>query len=208
MIHNTRNLAITGALAALTAGLLLATSGCAERRPPDELAMAVAMGERPVAMKGSGTFFGGKIGATITISRGIGRGVGRAPGGGRRNDATRGELPDLSGMDNDEASAYIRAKVAVGSPLPPVTMHLKLENNSKETVSVEIGDFESDLGNFAVHPETLAMAPDQISEPDPMISQLGVTSDEIPVKVTLKLGTAKETQTIVVRSVAPTPQGK
>lgn len=188
---------------ALIAVALLAGAGCSEHRPPDELAQAVAMGEKPVAMKGEATFFG-KLHVTVTVSRGIGRGSmggGGGGGGGKRGGGRRSEMPDISGMDNDEAMAYLRAKAAVGSPMPPVTLHLRIENTGADTVSVEVDDFDSDLGNFAVHPSTLAVAPTQVAEPDPMISQLGVTSDDIPVKVTLKLGTQKETQTVHVRSI-------
>src|SRR5208283_1884274 len=98
----------------------------------------------------------------------------------------KADEPDYANLDNDQLMAYIQAKAAVGSPMPPVTMHLKIENKTKQAASVDVLDFESDLGNFAVHPETVSLAPDQIAEPDPMISQLGVTSDEIPVKVILK----------------------
>jgi hypothetical protein len=34
-----------------------------------------------------------------------------------------------------------------------------------------------------------------------MVSQLGVTSDDIPVKVSVRLGGKKETQTIAVKNI-------
>ena len=231
-----------------------------QRRPPDELAKAVAMGERPVAMKGEAAFFNGQVIATVTISRGIGRGfaqagknkkipvltgnssevslpgfagggngiLGAGPqaisggsgGGGGLNGPpssimpeTGGttaanihtEVPDISGMEQDEALAYLKAKVAIGSPLPPVTLHLKLHNLGSDKVSVEIDDFDSDLGNFAVQPGSITIAAQQVNEPEPMISQLGVTSDEMPVKVTLKYGGKKETQTVLVKSILAKP---
>jgi hypothetical protein len=86
-------------------------------------------------------------------------------------------------------------------------MHLKLENLSSQVVTLDVDDFNSDLGNFAVHPETIALAPGQVSEPDPMISQLGVTSDLIPVTVTLKLNGKKQTQVIPVKNIM-TPAGE
>lgn len=244
--------------AALLCALALGAGGCAERRPPDELAQAVTMGERPVAMQGSQTFFGGRVATTVTISRGIGKGfsggnqhkrtkltgssatvglpgtvgggngmigqgVQGVSGGGSAGaaiggpptgpvagmpdaagqmPATRTDLPDIGGMEQEEAEAYIKAKVAIGSPLPPVTLHLRIENLSGEKLAVEIDDFSSDLGNFAVQPGTLVLEPLKSGEPDPMISQLGVTSDEIPVRVTLKMGKAKETHTVLVRSLS------
>jgi len=184
-------LAFTG-LAALLAG-----AGCSAHRPPDELAQAVASGEKPVAMSGDTTFFGGKLHVTATVSQGIGKGGVHGGGSGSK----KAEMTDTAGMDNDEAMAYYKAKNAVGSPMPPVTLHLRIENISGATQSVEVLDFDSDLGNFAVHPALLAVAPTQIAEPDPMISQMGVTSNNIPIKVTLRMDGAKETQTIIVKAL-------
>jgi hypothetical protein len=99
----------------------------------------------------------------------------------------------------------MRSKMAVGSPLPPVTLHLILHNTSKETFSVTIIDFDSDLGNFAVHPDVLSLAPDQSAEPDSMVSQLGVGSDLIPVKVTLMKGGVRETKLVQVKALEVSP---
>jgi hypothetical protein len=68
---------------------------------------------------------------------------------------------------------------------------------------VTVVDFVSDLGNFAVDPETLTIAPGGSGEPTPMVSQLGVTADELPFKVTLSLGSAKETRTFLVKIIRP-----
>ena len=293
--------AFTSGALALSAGLLLTQPGC-EHRPPDELVRAVYMGEKPVAMRGDGMFFDGKISALVTISRGIGRGytkngkgktfiradaragdegrgvstdlnsIGRGPDmprpmggvtgedpdptmqGGTQNNpmstqnASRGggmggggmgggpnmgmgggsmstpvgidpslaradsesngdsDMDEIKNMKQDEALAYLRAKHAVSSPLPPVTLRLKLGNLAGEAVSVQIHTFESDLGNFAVRPEVVKIDPRRIGEPEPMISQMGVTSDAIPVKVTLKMGGRTETRVILVKSlVEPEP---
>ena len=191
-------------LPALLAGaaLLPALSSCSTPRPPDELARAVAVGERPVAMAGSSLFFDGALKAEVTISRGIGRGTDAAKHGG-----DRAKILGLDGMDKDEAAAYIIAKNDIGSPLPPVTMRLKLQNLQQATVSVEVRDFDSDLGNFAVVPGVLTVEPGQFASPDPMISQLGVTSDEIPVKVTLRMGTVTESRTILVKALPQVQAG-
>jgi hypothetical protein len=178
------------------AAFALAMSSCSSPRPPDELARAVAIGERPVAMAGSSPFFDGTLKAEVTISRGIGRGTDALKHGG-----DRAKILSLEGMDKEEAAAYIITKNDIGSPLPPVTMRLKLSNLQRATVSVEIRDFNSDLGNFAVVPGILTVEPGQSSEPDPMISQLGVTSDEIPVKVTLRMGAVTESKTILVKAL-------
>jgi hypothetical protein len=84
-------------------------------------------------------------------------------------------------------------------------MHLKLENRTGQVVSVDIQEMNSDLGNFAVEPEILSLAAGQVSEPNPMISQLGVTSDNIPVKVTLRMNGRTESQVISVLSTVVPP---
>ena len=190
---------------------LLALSGCEGGRPTDQLAQAVQMGERPVAMSGTALFFNGSLEATVTVGRGIGKGgggPGGPGGGGHGHGGGRPPEVDMAGMDDDSAKAYLIAKASVGSPLPPVSIHLKLHNLSKDTVTVDIQDFNSDLGDFAVRPETLALAPDQTGEPDTMVSQLGVGSDVLPFKVTLKKGKEKETLSIDVKSLIASTPGK
>ncbi|MGH7996275.1 MAG: hypothetical protein ACREFX_07985 [Opitutaceae bacterium] len=189
---------------AFTSLLFLAGAGCASHRSTDQLAQAVTTGERPVAMEGRAEFFGGTVRATVTISRGIGRGE-RLNGGGRHGHGHEAEMPDLQDMDEDQVNAYLRARGEIGSPMPPVTLRLELKNLSDRRFSVDVTDFESDLGNFAVTPEILAVAPGQSAQPNPMISQLGVASDTIPVKVSLKVGDRQETQTIEVKTLPPEP---
>jgi len=199
MAQKNRDFAILLPLSGILASLMLAASGCNTKRAPDELARAVNMGERPVAMKGDGTFFDGRVVATVTVSRGIGRGL---PPGHKSGESTdHPKILDVTGMQDDEAMAYAKAKYAVGSPMPPVTIHLVLNNLAKDTLSIEVRDFDSDLGNFAVRPAVLSLASGQTAEPEPMISQLGVTSDEIPVTVALKLAGKTESKTILVKNL-------
>jgi hypothetical protein len=190
------------AAAALAAALALALAGCEHHRP-DRFAQAVDAGERPVAMRGAGDFFGGQIAATVTISRGVGRGL-PAGGGGREGGRRKGgdESPDLSGMDQDAVMSYLQARAELGSPLPPVTIRLKLVNDGKQVVQVDVSDFNSYLGDFAVQPELLSLAPGQSAEPSPMISQLGVSSDVIPFTITLHQGSKAETRVIPVKNLA------
>jgi len=185
----------------LAAGCLLG-SGC-KSTPSREPAMeAAAKAERPVAMKGESDFFAGKLTATVTVSRGFGRngtgGRGKAANKMERTDP----MLDVSSMEDDEAIAYVRARAAMGSPLPPVTLRLKLENKTGEPLDVEIIEVNSDLGNFAVRPAKLTVAAGQTGQPDPMFSQLGVTSDEIPVKVTLRTGSGRETKIVAVKNLS------
>ncbi len=184
------------AAALLLAALAVGETGCGSRPKADAFDEAVAGGERPVAMKGDSLFFDGQIAATVTISRGVGHGA-RTP--------KKGAFGGEERMDSDEVTAYVRARGALGSPLPPVTVRLKLENKGATAVQVDIMESNSDLGNFAVRPEILSLAPGQSGEPDPMISQLGVTSDDIPVKITLKMNGKTESHAIAVKSVVMPP---
>ncbi len=182
---------------ALALGIFAGCGSGPERNPSAE-AVAAMKAERPIAMKGVDGFFEGKVDATVTVSRGFGRGNGVKKGRGmERTD----QMADISNMEDDEAMSYLRARAAMGSPMPPVTIKLILTNKTKDPVDVEILEVNSDLGNFAVQPSKLTLAADQVGQPDPMFSRLGVTSDEIPVKVTLRVAGKKETKVVAVKSI-------
>jgi hypothetical protein len=219
----------------LTAGLFAATS-CGSHNGPRDLMMEEATKqsvERPVAMRGEGTFLDGKVTALATVSRGFDRGVppggrggrgGRGKGGGqpgegvydegrrsRRDDAGAfTEVYNIGGYGDSEEEQkeamqdYIRqarARRAAGSPMPPVTLRVLFENKGTEPVELEVTEVNSDLGNFAVRPPKLTIAPGEKGVLDPMISQLGVTSDEIPLKLTVRTGGKKEQQVVLVKNI-------
>lgn len=210
--------------AAITLSLWL-TAGCGSHTQRDMMVEAVNTGERPVAMKGDGTLFDGNLTAFATVSRGFERGGGKGDRGpGRLKDGTD-EL-DSSGRrrrdsdgitevystgfgDSEEEQKeamkeYIRmamARRAQGSPMPPVTLRVQFENRGTAPIDIEVTDVNSELGNFAVRPPKLTIAPGEKGSLEPMISQLGVTSDEIPLKVSVRLGGKKETQVITVKNI-------
>ncbi len=177
---------LTLALAAAAMASILAASGCLMHPEQDELTKGVVAGERPVAMEGRDSFFAGKLGVKVTLSRGIGGGLKKGRGDKGKDYSAYAENSD---------------RMLIGSPLPPVTLHLIVTNNGAEAVTVKLVDFDSDLGNFAMDPETLTIEPGKSAEPTTMVSSLGVTSDEIPFKVTLRIGTAKDSRTIKVRNI-------
>jgi hypothetical protein len=176
------------ALAALGLACLLAAGGCVHQSP-DELTAGVVSGEKPVAMAGSAPFFDGIVVAKVTIGRGVGHGI--AKGHGERHDFAESD-----------------GRTFVGNPIPPVTLHLILTNTGPAPVTVSLIDFNSDLGNFALDPDTLALAPGQSAEPTAMVSELGVTADAIPFKVTLKVPGKRETHTVVARVIAAAAPAK
>jgi hypothetical protein len=188
MLHNTtpaNRLTLATAAAALC--MALTGPGC-YHIDNDEMTKAVIAGEKPVAMEGSDAFFDGTMGVKVTLSRGVGRGLRK--GGREKGDYTYQEYA------NNENKAML------GSPLPPVTIHLILTNRSANPMTVTVVDFVSDMGNFAVDPETLTIGPGQTAEPTPMVSDLGVSADAMPFKVTLKYGIARETRSFPVAIIA------
>jgi hypothetical protein len=176
-------------LCAACLGLILLGSGCGAP-PNDEMTKGVVSGERPVAMEGGDAFFSGAVTAKITVSRGVGPGLKSGKG--------RGDSGDKTTYRDYE---YSEGKQTLGSPLPPVTLHLILGNPGAEPIAVTMIDFNSDLGNFVIDPATITIPPGTTAEPTPMVSQLGVSSDELPFTVRLQLGKAKETRTILVKNV-------
>jgi hypothetical protein len=203
---------------------LLGGAGChgGSEGQRDMMVDDLTAGERPVAMKGEGTFLAGKLVATATVSRGFNHGTkgsdGKSGSGGRggrgKKDESVGAFSDsypTSSGDSEEAQKeamedYMRlvlAQRAAGSPMPPVTLRVQLENHGTEPLEVEVTEVNSDLGNFAARPEKLTIAPGASGALDPMISQLGVSSDEIPVKLTVRAAGRTETQTITVKSILP-----
>lgn len=225
---------MSGALLALG----FALGGCNSHNGPRDLMMEEATRqsvERPVAMRGEGTFLDGKLGALATVSRGFdrgirpggrgGRGGGRRRGGGgpgdepgvfeegrrRRDDeGAFTEVYNIGGYGDSEEEQkeamedYIRmakARRAAGSPMPPVTLKVAFQNRGTEPLEIEVTEVNSELGNFAVRPPKLTIAAGESGMLEPMVSQLGVTSDEIPLKLTVRQGTKKEQQIIVVKNI-------
>jgi hypothetical protein len=199
MGNNHRIAVVSGALGLLLAGVL-GGAGCNGASSTTGFDEAVASGERPVSMRGHALFFGGSLDAVVTLSRGVGLG----------SKGRRIKPPDPNDIMNSEddrnnAVSYLIARGNLGSPMAPITIHLKLENRTDQVMKVQIAEFNSDLGNFAVTPDSLILNGGQVGEPEPMISQLGVTSDSIPFKVTLTLSGKTETATVVARDVPPPP---
>lgn len=199
------------------AGLALVVSlGAGCRSAPlqrDMMSDALSAGEQPVAMRGEGAFFDGKLGALATISRGFDRGtkgdLNDTRRGRRRDNGVFGEVYNTGYGDSEEEQKeaiedyyrLARAQRAAGSPMPPVTLRVAFENKTAAPMEIQVTEVNSELGNFAVRPEKLTLAPGQSGKLDPMISQLGVTSDEIPLKVEVRIAGKKESKIITVKNL-------
>ena len=170
---------------------------------------------RPIVMEGTAVFFDGRLAASVSLTRGIGSAPGDKPGGGSGDNngggggggrgggmgGGRGGMGGGSPADFEGGEAPRRGGGQFGSPMPPVTLCLSVANKAQDgaPLEVEIVDFDSDLGNFALKPDHVSLAPGQTGGPGSVVSRLGVTSAEIPVKVTLRLAGKKETQSVVLR---------
>jgi hypothetical protein len=201
-------------------------SGCSSSPTPRDLMAEEAhsgSADRPVAMKGEGTFLDGRVTAVATVSRGFNRGGKGGPGGReRRGPKDGGAFGDYRRSDTDafgdvfivggeseeeqkEAMEdYVRqakARRAAGSPMPPVTLRVQFENRASAPVTIEIVDVNSDLGNFAARPTKLTLATGEKGVLDPMISQLGVTSDEIPLKLAIRADGKTESQVLLIKNI-------
>ena len=191
------------AFAASALGLILAVAGCgtSSHQPPPDAAV-----ERPIAMKGTDKFFGGEIDALLTVTRGLHRGHLSGKGTSEEEPSLQEIFSSELNSDSDnknyeEIYGKMKALQVGGSPLPPVILRLILTNHGAAPVDVEILEVNSDLGNFAVQPDKLNLVPEKATQPDPMTSLLGVTSDEIPVKVRLRVNGKTESETLLVKSV-------
>jgi len=168
-------------------------TGCQSRSdgPPPEGIASV----RPViALRGEAKFFDGRVDAILTIGHGrLFHGGSHTIHGG---DGGRPHHRRPADEGFGEAGGGVR-------PLsrPPVTLEVSLHNLSAASIDVEIREINSALGNFAVRPEHLLLAPDAESALDPMVSQLADVGDDVPVTVSLRLAGKTETQVITMHAV-------
>lgn len=203
----------------------LCLGGCHTPEEPRDLMAEearAAKAERPIVMKGDGSYADGSVHVVATVARGLIRigsnGETRTGTVQRRKNHwyshpeteayKEDNSLDYAGDDEEQQKeaiqAFIRqemARRAAGSPMPPVTLDVIIENRGKAPIDIAPIDVNSDLGNFAARPDKLTIAPGEKAALDPMISQLGVTSDDIPLTLTLRIGDRKETQVIQIKNI-------
>lgn len=199
----------------------LAGAGCGTANEPRDLmseeVRSEHSGDRPVAMKGEANFTDGALHVIATVSRGFDRRPGQRTAAGpkvrhgwfRRDTDAYDEDFNFEYTDDEKRQRemiedYMRqakARRAAGSPMPPVTVHVIFENRGTQPVDIEPTEVSSDLGNFAARPKKLTLAAGESADLEPMVSQLGVTSDEIPVTISIRVGGKTERQVILVKNV-------
>lgn len=127
-------------------------------------------------------------------------GPGGGMGGGGMGGGMGGPPPD-GGMDGDEP-ATVRGPM---SAPPRIVIHVAFTNHGKETIDFAPTDVVSDLGNFAVRPERLALAPGQTAEIDPMTSNFPMVIKELTVELRVRRSGKSETRSVRLLPAASAP---
>jgi len=202
-----------------TATALLLAGGCSS---PRELVPSVdPKAPPPPSMQGYGEFFDGKLMVEASLGRGFrmrpgkmkdSMGRGKKRGGGEYGGENINPAADVYYVDEEDREQMPQYFIPrmTNSTLPPIALRVRVTNQTQQPVEVVFLECNSSLGNFAVRPEKITIAAGETGAPDPMTSLLGVAGDEIPLKVGLKLGDARETKVILLRVVKtalpPTPE--
>jgi len=129
---------------------------------------------------------------------GMGMGGGHEGGGGGRH---RGGAEAEAG--GGEPPGGFRPMM--GATGPAELIHLQFTNHGSERVVLNIVDFASVLGNFAVQPEKLTLEPGQSMEVEPMSSRLGGSIIEVEATLVLHLAGKTEKKIVVLRAVPGSP---
>jgi hypothetical protein len=148
---------------------------------------------------------GGRKGGGGGFSSGIGGfgGGGRGGRGGGGHGGGRGGPPPGGSDEAVQPASPIHA-----SNQPAIQLRLRLTNHGAAALVVEVVDFDSELGNFVVEPPKIALPPGEPVEADPMVSRLGMSADEIPLTIKLKIDGRTDGGVLTLRALkepAPVP---
>ncbi len=124
-----------------------------------------------------------------------GGGGGMPGGGGGMPGGVPGGMPDLP----PELLAQLQNQMRGAMIKPPrVILRVTLTNKSKEPVDLWIKDLVCPLGNFAVRPEHIMLAPGQQVELEPLTSNTDMRYDQLSVSLTVKPGGKTQSETAAV----------
>lgn len=135
-----------------------------------------------LSIAGAGGMVGGNISGGVPF------------GGGGRSGR------DFDGPRGEQAGPRPMMAGAMGRP---VMIHLRFTNQGPAAVTLWIDDFVSPLGNFAVRPEKLVLAPGQALETEPMTSQLAGAFAETDVTLALRINSKTDKRTFRLKAVPP-----
>jgi hypothetical protein len=153
--------------------------------------------ERPT-MQGQEAFFDGKLLVEANLGRGF-----RLRQVRKRDFQSRAGLgdgfTDVYLLEEPEPEEQVYIPRMANSTLPPVALRLRVTNGTDAPADVEFLHCDSSLGNFAVRPERLTIAPGESGMPDLMTSLLGVMSNEIQLKVGLRFAGKSESKIVTLK---------
>lgn len=143
------------------------------------------------------TFVAGALQVRVTLepfslaapARGDESADGRGGGGGGRPPPPGAGGP--AEMDESGATARFSA-----GAIPRIQLRVAVTNTSRETLGFAITDVVSALGNFAVRPERLSLAPGQSAQIDPFCSAFPEALTALTVEVRLRHAGQTETHTL------------
>jgi hypothetical protein len=167
------------------------------------LARAGASWARDAESASSST--GNKGGGSSGGGFGGGHGGGHRGGGGGHGGGGRGG--GGSGGGPEEGTPQGPPIHAANGPI--IQLRLRLTNHGPTPAVIEVVDFDSTLGDFVVQPEKITVQPGASVEADPMVSRLGIGTDEIPLTIKLRVETRVDQQVLTLRAVpedAPAPK--
>ena len=145
---------------------------------------------------GGGSGFSGGLGG--------GGGGGRGGHGGGHGGGGHGGGPPPA-----ESDAGVPSASAIhASNQPAIQLRLRLTNHGAAPLVVEVVDFDSELGNFVVEPPKIELPPGKPVEADPMVSRLGMSGEEIPLTIRLKIDGRTDGGVLALRPLkepAPVP---
>lgn len=183
----------------------LALTSCSGPKVIDEASVAEAKRAQPT-MAGEAAFFDGKLLVEANLGRGF------RPRLKREGARSRSGSYGTPGFEDEAARDYARdgepeyfIPRMSNSTLPAVALRLRVTNQTSAPVEIEFAEFKSYLGNFAVRPVKLAIPAGESAQPDPMNSLLGVTGEQIPVTIGLRLDGKVETHVITMKIIATPP---
>jgi hypothetical protein len=203
-------------LAAVLAGVLAVTTGFNLDAVAAGSSSRIKGKELPVPqpavihiMEASGEFYEGKVGVEVHFGRaprlqrsgelttsGTGKVVVDAPKDDGKGRGKRDARPGGGGR-KEGRETNIREERN-----PATQMRLTLTNRGAVPLVLEVIEFSSALGNFAVKPDKITVAPGASTETDPMFSRLGIPTEDVPVKVRLRCSGVSEQQTLVLKMPA------
>lgn len=153
-----------------------------------------------VALRGAPGFGNERTGRSRERREGAGLGM---PGYGERrrhgDDDDEGGDRDLGGF-----SAAPRSRLRT-TEAQAKQLQLRLTNRGTAPVEVEVIDFDSVFGNFAVRPDRFTLAPGESAEAEPMVSRLEVNGETFLLTVRLRIGEQIEEHVLTLREVAEPP---